>query len=287
LINFARIIGLLGVLIALAGCSTIKLGYNNLADVGYWWLDGYIDFEDAQTPRARDDLARLHAWHRGTELPRLAELLQRAERLAAGEVTPEQLCAFVPPLRERLSVAGEQAEPAIASLALSLTAAQLQHLERKYERNNTEFRKKWLQVSPTDVREKRAEQITERAENLYGTLSDAQRAALQQQLQRSTYRPQGTLAERQRRQQDTLATLRKLAGQSVAPEQARAQVRGLIERLVTPPDAEQRARQEVLAQESCRTLAAVHNAATPAQRDRAGKRLRAYQQDLQELVANP
>jgi hypothetical protein len=287
LINFARIIGLLGLLVALMGCSTIKLGYNNLADVGYWWLDGYIDFEDAQTPRAREDLARLHAWHRATELPRIGELLQRAERLAAAEVTPEQLCALVPEFRTRLRAVGERAEPALAALALTLTPAQLQHLERKYARNNNDYRKDWLQVSPTDVQEKRAEQLTERAENIYGSLNDAQRAVLQQQLQKSTYSPQRTLAERQRRQQDTLATLRRLAGQNVPPEQARAQVRSLIDRLATPPDAEQRTRQEALAQESCRTIAALHNAATPAQRDRAGKRLRAYQQDLQELAAPP
>jgi len=287
LINFARIIGLVGVLIALVGCSTIKLGYNNLADVGYWWLDGYIDFEDAQTPRAREDLARLHAWHRATELPRIGELLQRAERLAAAEVTPEQLCALVPDFRSRLRAVGERAEPALASLASTLTPAQLQHLERKYARNNDEFRKNWLQVSPTDVQEKRAVQLTERAENLYGSLGDAQRAVLLQQLQKSTYTPQRTLAERQRRQQDTLATLRKLAGQNVPQEQARMQVRALIDRLATPPDAEQRARQEALTQESCRTVAALHNAATPAQRDRAAKRLRAYQQDLQELAATP
>jgi len=267
LINFARIIGLLGVLIVLVGCSTIKLGYNNLADVGYWWLDGYIDFEDAQTPRAREDLARLHAWHRATELPRIGELLQRAERLAAAEVTPEQLCALVPEFRTRLRAVGDRAEPALAALALTLTPAQLQHLERKYARNNNDFRKDWLQVSPTDVQEKRAEQLTERAENIYGSLNDAQRAVLQQQLQKST--------------------LRRLAGQNVPPEQARAQVRSLIDRLASPPDAEQRARQEALTQESCRTIAALHNAATPAQRDRAGKRLRAYQQDLQELAATP
>ena len=40
----ARIIVLLTLAVALAGCSAIKLGYNTLGEVAYWWLDSYIDF---------------------------------------------------------------------------------------------------------------------------------------------------------------------------------------------------------------------------------------------------
>ena len=75
--NVARIIGLLSVAVALAGCSAIKLGYNSLPQVSSWWLDGYIDFSDEQEPRVRDDLARLHQWHRRQELPKIGALLQK------------------------------------------------------------------------------------------------------------------------------------------------------------------------------------------------------------------
>lgn len=282
--NLARIMGVLSLVVALAGCSAIKLGYNNLAEVAYWWLDGYLDFDSDQTPRVREDLARLHAWHRANELPRLSELLLRAEQLAAGPVTPAQLCAFVPELRSRLRASADQAEPALVATALSLGPTQLQHLERKYARNNNEFRKKWIQVAPADLLEKRMEQITERADTLYGRLSGAQEEALRQQLATSSYDARRALAERQRRQQDILATLRRVGAQGVLLDDARSQVRGLLERLTTPQDAEQRGRQEQRAQENCQALAAVHNAATAQQRDKAVLRLQGYQRDLQELA---
>ena len=93
-VRLARIIGVLLAAAALAACSTLKLAYNNLPELSYWWLDGYLDFGGAQTPRVRDDLAELLAWHRRHELPRLVELLRGAQALAPENITPQQACAF-------------------------------------------------------------------------------------------------------------------------------------------------------------------------------------------------
>lgn len=281
--SFLRIIGLLALALALSACSAIKLGYSNLPELGYWWLDGYLDFEDSQDQRVREDLSRLHAWHRGNELPRLAELLQRLERLAPADVSATQVCAFVPPLRERLQAVTEKAEPSVVTLAVELAPAQLQHLERKYARNVADYRKDWLRLSPADQAEKRAKQLVERMEMIYGSLGAEQKAVLAQQLQRSTFDAQRVLAERQRRQRDTLQTLRKIAGQPVPLDEARTLMRGLLERSLNSPDADYRAYQESLIQETCATLSAVHNSTTPAQRQNAVGRLRGYQRDLGEL----
>ena len=36
----------------LAGCSAVRLAYNQAPDLMYWWLNGYVDF-DAEAGRAR------------------------------------------------------------------------------------------------------------------------------------------------------------------------------------------------------------------------------------------
>ncbi len=36
-------------LAGLSACSAIKIGYNNLPELSYWWLDGYVDFDGAPT----------------------------------------------------------------------------------------------------------------------------------------------------------------------------------------------------------------------------------------------
>ena len=50
---------------------------------------------------------------------------------------------------------------------------------------------------------------------IYGRLDEPQRAVLRRQIEQSIFDPHRILAERQRRQQDALQTLRKLAGQPV------------------------------------------------------------------------
>ena len=284
--NLARIIGVLAATAVLSACSAVKLGYNNFHEVAYWWLDGYVDFDRSQTTRVREDLARLHLWHRSNELPQYADLLQKMERLAPGDVTPAQVCGFFDELRERLNALAEQSEPAVVTLALGLAPEQLLHIERKYGKSNADYRKDWVQLTPTELKEKRVKRVLERSEMIYGRLGEAQRARLRQQMEQSAFDAQRILAERQRRQQDALQTLRKLAGQPVAMAEARMLLRGYIERAQQSPNATYRAIQEALIQENCRNVAATHNSTTAAQREAAVQRLSSYQRDLRELAGN-
>jgi hypothetical protein len=280
-----RIIGLLAVAAVLAGCSAIKLGYNNLGEAAYWWLDGYVDFTGEQAPPVREELARLHFWHRTEELPRLQAVLRNLEELVPGDISAAQACAVVPQLRERLHAALERAEPAIVALAMGLGPDQLLHLERKYQKNNSDFRKDWLRLASPELNNKRLRQFLERSEMIYGRLDEPQRSALRRQIEQSIFDPQRTLAERQRRQQDALQTLRQLAGQPVAFDEAGRLMRGLLERAQESPDPTYRSLQKALIEETCRSVSVLHNTTTAAQRETALHRLRSWQRDLTELSA--
>lgn len=285
--HLRRIIGALMLAWVLAGCSAIKLGYNSLPDVAYWWLDGYADFSSTQAPRVREDLARLHAWHRANELPRLGELLVRMEQMAPGDIAPAQACALLGDVQARALAVAEHAEPAVVTLAMGLSPAQLRHLLRKYDDNNRKFRKEWIEAGREAQREKRMEQWLERMETIYGRLDDGQRAALQEAIGQSIYDPHRILAERQRRQQDLLTVLRKVSAPGVGHAEARAAMRGYLDRFVTPPDLDYRLYQKALLDEGCRIFSTVHGRTTAAQREQAVRRLRAYQRDLRELTAQP
>ena len=285
--NLVWIIGLLSLAVALSGCSAIKLGYNTLPQVSAWWIDGYIDLGDDQEQRMREDIGRLHQWHRRQELPKISALLQQAERMVAGDFKAQEACALVPDIRDRLRALGEQAEPAAVTLALGLLPAQLEHLERKYQKNNRDYRKDWIDLPPDELRDKRFKQFLDRTEMVYGRLDDAQRETLRSQMARTGSDPRTNLLERQRRQQDILQTLRGIAGRAVPLGEARALLRGLIERGLQPPDRTYRGYQEMLLQETCINLAAVHHSTTPQQRQTAVRRLRDYQRDLADLAAEP
>lgn len=280
----ARIIGALILAAALAACSAIKLAYNNLPELSYWWLDGYLDFDGAQTLRVRDELAELLAWHRRHELPKIAELLRQAQALASGDITPEQACAFGDQIRARLLAVAVQAEGPGTELALSLGEAQLQQLERKYAKNNADYRKEWLEPAPARWQEKRHDRLLERSEDFYGPLEPPQRALLRQQVASSVFDPRAMDRERRQRQQDVLALLRRFQTQRTPSAEARDAIHAYVLRIAEPPPGPWRDHQQALRQEGCRNTAALHNSTSAAQRGQAIRRLQAYERDLGELV---
>jgi len=268
----------------LQSCSAVRLAYNQAPELTYWWLDGYVNFSEVQSSRVRADLARLQQWHRHTELPHYAALLQGMEQLAPGPITPEQACHLLAQLRSRLAALLEQAEPAAAAMALSLSAEQLQHLERKYAKNNADYRRDWLLSAPKEQQAKRYQQWLERSERFYGPLDEPQKDVIRQHAAQSSHDPHTSYAERLRRQQDALQTLRRLVAEQATPAQAQAALHAFIERSLNSPNLAYRAYLQTLMQEGCHSVAATHNSTTAAQRAVAAKRLRAYAQDARLLA---
>ena len=284
-VKLARIIGALLLAAALGSCSAVKLAYNNLPEVSYWWLDGYLDFNGSQSLRVRDELTQLLDWHRRNELPKIAVLLRQAESLASADVTPAQTCDMVDAIRSRLLAVAEQAEPAGAQLAVSLDEAQLKLLERKYAKLNDDYRKAWLDRSRARQLEKRYDEFLDRAEDFYGRLDADQRELLRQQVAESTFDPRAIDAERKRRQQEALALLRRFNAERTPPAEARDAIHAYVLRIADPPPGPWRDRQQALLQEGCRNVATLHNRTTTDQREQAAKRLQGYESDVRQLVA--
>ena len=278
---------LLAVLLACAlllACSTVKLAYNNLPGLGYWWLDGYLDLNAAQGPRLRDELADLLAWHRRNELPHLTRLLGRAQAMAPLDLQPNDACALVEEIEARLLAVARQAEPAAAEIALSLDQTQLVQLERKYSEVNATYRKDWLALRPPARVGKRYQQFLERGEDFYGPLDEAQQELLRRQVTQSVFNPEFVDVERRRRQQELLTVLRRLLAAPSSPPEARTALHDLVTGIAQPAPGLWREHRQLLQAEGCRDIAALHNSTTAAQRERAVRRLRAYEDDLRALA---
>lgn len=289
--NSKRIIGWLFAILALLllqACSAIKLAYNNSPEFGYWWIDGYVDIQSEQTPKVRDELTRLLAWHRAEELPKLADLLQKMQRLANADITAPQVCSMFDETRERFNAVTRQVEPAAVWLAMSLRPEQIKHIEAKLEKGNEQWRKEWLQATAAERFERRLKSNTERAEEFYGKLEERQLTTLRSSLETSQSDSALNQAERQRRQQDLMQNLRNISGQAPGvprpnAAEALAQLRAYIARLNQSPDTTYRAYSARLVRESCASFATLHNSTTPEQRRRAVGRLAAYERDAREL----
>jgi hypothetical protein len=270
-------------LLLLQACSAIKLGYQQLPTLSYWWLDSTVSFSGNQTPAAKEAIDKLYQWHRREELPGYAALLQRTADLSAGSVHPEQLCRVVDEVQARLDTLMRQAMAQAAPVAMALGPRQLSHMARHWEQQNEEWEKEWLQGDADARMERRVDKALSRYNSFYGELSAAQTTLIKTQLAQSPWTAEWGRRDRQRRQQDLLSTLQRITQSNMTQAQAEAQLWGVWKRWLQPPDAGQRAVVQSLSQRACENLAQLHNTATPEQRVRVARRLRAYERDLLDL----
>ena len=277
---------LLAIVVMLPACSAIKIAYNQAPELLYWYFDAYADFTGAQSPQVKADLNRLHAWHRQTQLPGYALLLQDAQRQVRGDVSPSQACVIFADVRSKLLVVYGRAEPTVALLAASLDASQLQHMERRFAKGNAEYRDDFLDATPEAVRRQRLKKAVSRAEMLYGRIDDGQTAVLGRMIDQSGFDAARSYAERLRRQRDALDTFRQLLASPVADraDKAAKAVNGLMERSVTSPDASYRDYAEKLTTDACKSFSELHNATSAAQRNKAAATLNSYEKDLTALA---
>jgi len=283
-----RIIGLLGTL-ALAGglqaCSVMKIAYNQSPELAYLYLDGHLDLTGEQSLQIKGGLSQLQAWHRQTQLPAYIAALQQLQQQVPSDTTAAAACAVTADVRRKVSLVAQQAEPLAAGLVGMLTPDQLKHLEQKYTKDNAKAEDERQDDSLKIRQSKRYRQALSRAESLYGTLDEPQRAVIARRLEQSRFDVKLLFAEKQRRQRDTLRTLQPLTASQASPDQALAALHGLVERSLTPPDPAYRSHLDQLGQENCQTFAELHNSTTAGQRSKALETLKRYEQDFRILNA--
>ena len=268
----------------LAGCSVLRLAYPQVPTLAYWWLDGYVDFNDSQAPRVREQLDELFRWHRSNQLPDYVALLARAQAEVQADATAARMCAWFDELAARLDAAYGHALPAAAEIALTLTPAQVDAMERKFAKSNEEFRADYLQATPASRLKAAVKRSVERAESLYGRLDEAQRERIAREVAASPFDPDLWQAERLQRQRDILQTLRRLQADRASPEQAQAALGALAEQARHSPREAHRAYQQRLLQANCAVAALVHNGTTPAQRQVAAATFKGWETDLRALA---
>ncbi len=281
------IIGLALVLLgpALTGCSALRLAYANGSQLSWWWLDGYFDFSRQHSPQVRQALDDWFEWHRSTQLTGVTALLGAAGQQVMDTVSPALVCRWQERIREQFEPAVGRALTDFADVLPGLGDAQLKHLERHYLKVNDDMRADYMQTDAAERQRESLKRTLERAERVYGKLDDNQSRLVAAGIATSPFNPELWLAERQRRQRDTLQTLRRLVAERPERDQRVSALRALVQRTEKSPNTDYRAYQVKLTEYNCGLAAQLHNATTPAQRAKARDNLKGWETDLRSLLA--
>ena len=277
-------IGLLLCLGLLSACSRIGLGYTNAPSLITWWLDGYVDFDSTQSTRMRADLQTLLDWHRKEELPQWAMLLKDMQNASDAALSADEACRLSAALEARVIRLTERVLPVAASAAMSLTPAQLDHLQAAFEKRNVEWREQWLEGTPGERAQRRLKKLVERTESFYGPLSDDQNALLKQQIAASLFDPVVQYREIQRRQQAALQVLRKLRSSGATEAQTLAALKVLVADTRQSPDSQFEAYSNRLRLAGCASIARIHASTNTTQRTRLQQTLKDYEADVRAVM---
>jgi hypothetical protein len=288
--QFALIIGVVLTLALLSGCTAMRLAYNQSPTIAYWWLDDYVDFDDAQTPRVREAMNAWLRWHRNTQLAGdYVGLLQRAQAQVRSTepMTGAEVCRWYGDVMARLDPMIDRALPLAVPLVKGLAPEQLATLEKAYEKKNDKFRDEYLQKDRQDRLEAAVKRAVKHAETLYGDLDDAQEQMLAEAIEKSPFDPEAWLAEKKLRQREAVETLGRLVAQPVGDEQTLAALRTLVGHARKSPRPEYRAYQQKLHEYNCAMAARLHNGISPKQRQKALDKLKGWEDDARALAAEP
>jgi hypothetical protein len=277
---------LLAGLLALAGCSSLRLVYNHGDTVLYWWLDAYVDFNTEQKSWVKKDIDNLFSWHRKTQLRDYAQVLQNAQRQLQGNPGPADLAADYKDIKSRTQLLLLKAVPELAELARSLRPEQIAKLEKKFNANNEEFRKKNMKGDRERQQKFRFQKSMEQFELWFGNFSREQEELIRKASDARPLDNEIWLDERMRRQRNILTLLQKIQRDKPGKEAAMAQIHDLIldgfERL---EHSERKAFFDAANEANIQLVLTVVRLATPAQKAHANKRMQGWINDFNSLAA--
>jgi len=266
-----------------AGCSSVRVGYNNADTLLLYTLDNYLDLNRSQQQLARDRFRVLLAWHRSTQLHGYADLIEAAGKRIDGRVAADEVLALNLEMNRRLVAVGEQAAPDVAALALTLQPAQLDRFARKLAEDNTKTRRE--EAGRKRSFEHRTKRGIERAEEWFGSVSPRQEELIRNALAERPDSEDWWIHERELRRSDLLALLRRIHAEQPAVDEAARWMREYFAVLTEPRDPERRARMHEFRRGNAELIATLVNTASPEQKATLLKKLHGYAEDFTALAS--
>lgn len=143
-------------LVVLVGCSSLTLAYQQFPLLAGLWANTYLDLDSGQRSKLKEQLQALQAWHRREELPQWQALLRQAQTaFDDGKLGADELQALERNARASMERILQHGAPLAAPVLASLRPEQWQHLQKKMDEKNAEWREKNAGSDGTDERAKR------------------------------------------------------------------------------------------------------------------------------------
>ena len=277
---------LLAALVALlaAACSSVtRVAYDNAPFAAAWMIDDWFDLHDGQRDWVKERLARLHGWHRASEMPAYERLLAETAARAARGLSANDARQVHREMRALWLRLVRRAIPDMADFLLQLHPEQVVFLARRFDEDNERAVRESVRGTPQERLERRQKRYLERIEDWTGRLAPAQRDVVRARVAAMGDLTDEWLGDRRFRQSETIALLRS--------KPTRAQLEAGLTRLLVDSDSWRRpeyvAKMKARDEQVFAMVADLDATLTAEQRGRLHRRLAGYAADAAYLaVAN-
>jgi hypothetical protein len=275
------------VMVLAAGCSTIRFTYNHGDTLLYWWLNAYLDLDSDQSDWVKKDIDKLFQWHRSTQLHDYAGVLAKMQRqLADGNVTQDELLADYRDVKARTELLAFKALPDLADLAMSIKPDQIEQMEKKFAKNNNDYRKKFMSGSVDDRQKEHFKKTMEQFNLWFGSFSREQEAQLRKLSDARPLDDEIFMQERMLRQKKIVTMLRRIQQEKLNKEQTMAAVHAMLRDFFDRMEApERKAFYDGYIDSTSKFIVASVKLTTPEQKAHAQKRMQGWIDDLNSLAA--
>ena len=270
---------LLASVLALAACSTTRLGYNYADWLAGSYADRYFDLDGEQRDWVQARMREHLDWHRSEELQHYHAILSQTLERASDGLVQEDLNWMANAWRLRYLVLADRIIPDVAVLTSRLDDRQLARFEARMQKDFAKQRKETAKLEPMEVRAKRT---IRQIEGWTGRLDERQRAriaALIKEFPTSEDESEADLERRERRAAEYLAALR--AGRST--QELEAMLREWWTGFLSSEDQQAQAQ---LSGPAVDFLLAVDAMLTERQRERVVARIDRYRRDVAALAGS-
>lgn len=285
--NRVRVLLLIALTVMVAGCSSIRFTYNHGDTLMYWWLNNYLDLDSDQSGWVKKDIDNLFQWHRKTQLKDYTQLLANGQRQLAGNLTQADLMGDYRDIKARTELLAYKALPELADLARSVRPEQIAQMEKKFAKNNEDFRKKFMRGDLEDRQKARFKKSMEQFDLWFGRFSSEQEAVLRKASDARVLDNEIWMDERMRRQKHIVAVLRKVQQEKLTKDATIAALHGLVKEMFDRFDApERKAFFDTYTDQTAQMILTAVKIATPAQKAHAQKRMQGWIEDFNILAAD-
>ena len=272
-------VALLGLVLVLSGCSLRKLGYNLAARFITSRIVDTFDLDKVQKKQTQAAVARLHAWHRASELPRYVELLDGVIARSADGLTRDEVLWIIKEAETTVERTAQKLVPEASALLVTLTPEQIAYSEKEMKKGSKE-RFERLELPEQDYVNFRLKRAKKNLTTWCGSYNDAQLGEFERFVRKNRL-------EELRRQTHT-ELLRAALLTALREHAPRAAIEGLLFNWMTKEDAapteesklaEERNRDDFIA-----LVLGVDRAMTADQRQHMLRELRTLRTEMYELA---